>query len=75
MIDDTVEDVLQDVEAFLLGISDDNLVYFANECAKDLELASKEQNNSEWHEACFAAFILFSQEIGKRGLKITDKGL
>jgi len=38
----------------------------------DLAIASHEQNNSEWHQACFAGALIYAMEMQKRGITISQ---
>lgn len=56
----------------LEAMSNDELIAFAEQAEADTVLAATFDNNSEWHEACFAALALASFEMSARG--ITVKG-
>ena len=52
-----------------LASLDDNelrerLAFAVNDCKE----AGHELNNSEWHSACFAAAVVYAQELNRRGL-------
>lgn len=55
---------------FLESMTDKHLVESLKIARDDLADASVDARNSEWHEACFAAFLTFSAEVIKRGIKI-----
>jgi len=56
------------VQEFLDGLTDKELMEGLNEAIDDLKKVSIEQNNSEWHESCFAGAIIFSTEAARRNL-------
>lgn len=51
--------------------TDQQLIDLFNEAKLDLAKAAEDEPESEWHQACFAAVIMVSQEASKRGLKLT----
>lgn len=53
----------------LQTMSDKELNEFHTEVMADLAKAATEQNESEWHQACFAAAVLVSQEVISRKAK------
>lgn len=57
-----------DAREQIATLTDEELRTAINEASDDLKKASKDEPESEWHEACFAAVILFSQEMSRRGL-------
>lgn len=57
------------VEQYLCGLSDEELLGQTRQAAKALESAAETQTNSEWHAACFAATVLMARECNRRGLK------
>lgn len=50
------------------ALTNDQLKDALNTAYGDLAEAVREQPESEWHEACFAATVLLCQEIERRGL-------
>jgi len=60
----------QGPDAYLASLSNIELLWRAETCEKDLHEAAEKENNSEWHGSCFAAMILFCQELNRRGLKL-----
>jgi len=46
---------------WLKSLKEGELRAFSEQVFKDLEKASLEQNNSEWHESCFAALCVVAQ--------------
>lgn len=57
-----------DPAEYLAGLSDAELNAAADEAMSDLQEAAAQQNESEWHEQCFAAVILFGMELKRRGI-------
>lgn len=57
-----------DIEAYLKGKTDAELLADIEEAKADLAAASKDQHESEWHEACFAGLIVLGNEASKRGI-------
>ena len=55
-----------EVQHYLAGLSDDELADRLRVAVADLERAAEEENESEWHEACFAASVLYCQESDRR---------
>ena len=53
---------------WLARLPDADLKAAFQEAVDDCQKAGTEQPNSEWHEACFAACVVFSQEVSRRGL-------
>jgi hypothetical protein len=62
-----------DVQAYLTSLSDTDLVDNHRQAFSDLAEAARTQRNSEWHQACFAATIVYAEEMVKRGLHAPDK--
>lgn len=63
----------ENIQNYLKGLSDDELLSKTEVAYHDLLKASQEQNNSPWHEACFSALVLYSEEMGKRRLVRENK--
>lgn len=59
---------MTDVEVVLASFSDEELHAQAMDCRNDLQKAAEEQPESEWHEACFAAMLIYAKEMNRRGL-------
>lgn len=59
-----------DIEGYLAGMNDEQLVDATKEARDDLVIASREQPDSEWHSSCFAAVLIYSKELHARGLKL-----
>jgi len=64
-----------DIDKYLKSLTDNELIKKTDMCQKDLELASGEQNNTDWHQECFAAMIVYGGEMRKRGLKTNPNDL
>lgn len=60
----------EQIKQYLDSLSNSELLGNFFMAKTDLEKITKEQSNTEWHEACFAATILYLQEANKRGLKV-----
>lgn len=50
-------------------LADDELIRRADEAYSDLYRAAADEPNSEWHSACFAAFLTLGFEMQRRGLR------
>jgi len=61
----------QKIEDYLKTLSDDKLLDKLTLAGVDLQEAAEKQKNSEWHEECFAGYVVFCNEAKKRGLSIT----
>lgn len=55
---------------YIEQMTDAELKQATQTCMDDLAIAARDENNTEWHEACFAAAVLFSGEMNRRGLKL-----
>ena len=55
---------------WLKTIPDESLIGVTKTALVDCEEAAKKDYGSEWHEACFAALFIFSQEMARRKLKL-----
>jgi hypothetical protein len=58
------------VREYIASLSDDDLIKRTGIAMDDLTEASHKQNNSEWHQSCFAATVLYCEEMSRRGLKV-----
>jgi hypothetical protein len=58
---------LDDQRDMLANMSDAELMAATQEAIDD---CGKAERNSPWHEACFAASVVFSQECSKRGIRL-----
>lgn len=67
----TRSDDKMNIDEYMNDMSDDELIKATKEAYNDLTIAAKDEPNSEWHQSCFAATILFADEMAKRGLKIS----
>lgn len=45
------------------------VINFLNQAKDDLDDATRDQPESEWHQSCFAAVLVMSQEALRRGLR------
>lgn len=54
---------------YLQSLTNEELVESFETAKTDLEEVSDEDRNSEWHEACFAAVIVYGNEVVRRGIK------
>jgi hypothetical protein len=59
-----------DIEGMVADLSDDELLSRAKIANDDCVEAANTRRNSEWHDACFAACVVFSEELSKRGLRL-----
>lgn len=50
--------------------TDDEVLHWAKTANEDCIKAADEERNSEWHDTCFAACVVMSQEMGRRGIKL-----
>ncbi len=51
------------------ALTDQELLTWLDTAAADLADAVATVPNSEWHEACLAAAVVFSQEANRRGIR------
>ena len=58
----------EELDAYLAGIGDDDLLCRMREAGADLEHAAESEPDSEWHAACFAGALVYAQEASRRGL-------
>jgi len=56
----------EELQAFLHSMDDAEVSARLTKALEDLEAAAREVPDSEWHEACFSAVAIFSQEHAKR---------
>ena len=52
-------------------LNNNELMESLREALQDLAVAANTQRESEHHQECFAAVMLFAQEVSNRGLKIS----
>jgi hypothetical protein len=57
------------MDDYIASLSDQTLIDKMEVAWADLKEAAEKQNQSEWHQSCFAACVMFAKEMGKRGLK------
>lgn len=50
-------------------LSDDQLLVAFNEAREDLAKAAHDEPNSEWHQCCFAATVIYAQELLDREIR------
>lgn len=55
------------IDEHLAGLDDSQLHQLLAEAVNDCKEAAAELNSSEWHAACFAAAVVYAQELNKRG--------
>lgn len=58
-----------DIAGHLAEMDDEQLRAAMLEAKEDLERASREQPDSEWHSGCFAALLIYSRELSDRQSK------
>lgn len=51
-------------------MTDAEVLEWAKMAEGDLQEAANTQRNSEWHDACFAACVVLSQEMTRRGIRL-----
>ena len=56
------------IDEHLAALDDNELRENLERAVTDCKEAAQELNNSEWHAACFAAAVVYSQELNRRGL-------
>lgn len=61
------------IDIYIASLSDAELVAKRNAAFADLANAADECPNSEWHEACFAASVIFAKAANQRGLKSEER--
>jgi hypothetical protein len=54
----------------LESMTDEQILRAAEVAAKDCNEAGLAERNSEWHECCFAAVVVLSQEMARRGISL-----
>ena len=59
----------EQIDAYFASLNDIELKEKLYTAYNDLRAVSKEDPDSEWHASCFAATILYTQELNKRGIK------
>jgi len=63
----------QEQQEYLDNLSDDELRSAIEVAKLDLQAASEEQRNSEWHEACFAGLLTYLHEAQSRGMQFSTR--
>lgn len=58
----------EEVRAYLSSLSTIDLQQSLATAVVDLREAAEKETDLEWHESCFAAVILYSQEISRRNI-------
>ena len=58
-----------DIAAYMSAKTDQEILDGLRQAVVDTEDAARELNNSEWHEQCFAAAVVYAQEATRRGIK------
>lgn len=61
-----------DVSAYLATFSNAELIAATKEAKSDLEKASRDQPDSEWHSSCFAGLLVYAREMSERGLTMAS---
>lgn len=54
------------------GLGDGELRSLLKTAADDLNYAAEHMNKSEWHQLCFAATVVYAQELSRRGLRLKE---
>lgn len=54
----------------IAALTDDEVRVWAKTANEDCIEAGNSKKDSEWHVACFAACVVFSQEMTRRGITI-----
>jgi len=55
-----------DIKSYFASKTDEELSELLQQAKDDLEKITDRETNSEWHEACFSAVIMTSEEIQRR---------
>ncbi len=63
------------IQQYLSSLTDEELQAKTAMASMDMKHASQEQQNSDWHTACFAAIYVYCEEMNRRGLKLDINGL
>lgn len=63
---------IQEILEYFETLNDDQLKMELEAAIQALKYVSENQPNSDWHESCFAAVIMFTTEMNKRKLKKDD---
>lgn len=58
------------IDEHLASLDDNELRELLDQAVLDCKEAGQELNSSEWHAACFAAAVVYSQEFNRRGLNV-----
>lgn len=58
----------QDIADHLAEMSDGALRMAFQQSEIDLAEAAAQQPNSDWHQSCFAALLIYGGELAKRGI-------
>lgn len=59
-----------DIKEMIEGWSNEKLREEFDIAVVALKDSAENQNNSEWHESCFAAVLLMGDELAARGIRI-----
>jgi hypothetical protein len=59
-----------DIKEHLDDMSDKELIAACEEVKADLSKAAYDNPGSEWHQACFAAALLYCEELSERGIRL-----
>ncbi len=58
-----------ELQEHLDSFDDQGLLQALETAREDLEIAARDQNESEWHQSCFAAVMVYANECVKRKLR------
>jgi hypothetical protein len=54
----------------MASLTDDEVIAWAKTANEDCIEAGNTERDSDWHAACFAACVVFSQEMARRGINM-----
>lgn len=56
----------------LESMTDEQILAAARIAADDCREAGNTERNSDWHECCFAAVVVLSGEMARRGISLNE---
>lgn len=60
------------IDDHLADLTDKELLAAGQEAVDDLTKAALTQPGSDWHQACFAATVIYAEELSRRGLRLKE---
>ena len=62
-----------DISELVAEMTDDELLCAASTARDDLAAAARDEPESEWHQGCFAAVMIYGIAMQERGLSLATK--